>query len=89
MAHTIGVGASSGWSSLGAGGTWRGAGATALVKRFDGSGAKLSTGGGHFWLYPQLPCNPQHLGALRSGARLPHRTTVGYSGPNGPASLGT
>jgi hypothetical protein len=51
IAHTIGVGTSSGWSSLTAGGTWRGAQATALVKQYDGSGAKLSTGGGHFWPY--------------------------------------
>ncbi len=51
IAHTIGVGTSSGWSSLGGGGTWRGAQATALVKQFDGSGATLSTGGGHFWPY--------------------------------------
>ncbi|KOU66805.1 hypothetical protein ADK57_17605 [Streptomyces sp. MMG1533] len=51
IAHTIGVGTSSGWSSLGGGGTWNGAEATALVKRFDGSAAKLSTGGGHFWPY--------------------------------------
>ncbi|TLS44318.1 hypothetical protein FE633_20950 [Streptomyces montanus] len=51
IAHTIGVGTSSGWSSLGGSGTWRGAQATALVQRFDGSGAKLSTGGGHFWPY--------------------------------------
>ncbi|WAU83294.1 hypothetical protein O1Q96_28570 [Streptomyces sp. Qhu-G9] len=51
IAHTIGVGTSSGWSSLSSGGTWRGAQATALVKRFDGSSAKLSAGGGHFWPY--------------------------------------
>ncbi|GAB2888456.1 hypothetical protein GCM10027074_65950 [Streptomyces deserti] len=51
IAHTIGVGTSSGWSSLAAGGTWRGAQATALVKRLDGAGATLSTGGGHFWPY--------------------------------------
>ncbi|TPQ24017.1 hypothetical protein FGD71_001105 [Streptomyces sporangiiformans] len=51
IAHTIGVGTSSGWSSLGGSGTWRGVQATALVQRFDGSGAKLSTGGGHFWPY--------------------------------------
>ncbi|MEV0219835.1 hypothetical protein [Streptomyces sp. NPDC050704] len=51
IAHTIGVGTSSGWSSIGGGGTWRGAQATALVKQFDGSGATLSTGGGHFWPY--------------------------------------
>ncbi|MBV1938999.1 hypothetical protein KUF83_20930 [Streptomyces sp. BV286] len=51
IAHTIGVGTSSGWSSLSSGGTWRGAQATALVRSFDGSSAKLSAGGGHFWPY--------------------------------------
>ncbi|MFE4062234.1 hypothetical protein ACFXP3_39140 [Streptomyces sp. NPDC059096] len=51
IAHTIGVGTSGGWSSLTTGGTWRGAQATALVKRFDGSAATLSAGGGHFWPY--------------------------------------
>lgn len=51
IAHTIGVGTSAGWSSLGGSGTWTGAQATALVRQFDGSSAKLSTGGGHFWPY--------------------------------------
>jgi len=51
IAHTIGVGTSSGWSSLGGSGTWTGAQATALVRQFDGSSAKVSTGGGHFWPY--------------------------------------
>ncbi|MEE1800971.1 hypothetical protein PUR57_20200 [Streptomyces sp. JV176] len=51
IAHTIGVGTSGSWSSLTSGGTWRGAQATALVQRFDGSGATLSAGGGHFWPY--------------------------------------
>ncbi|MDX2546197.1 hypothetical protein ACOT81_03915 [Streptomyces sp. WI04-05B] len=51
IAHTIGVGTSSGWSSLGGSGTWTGSQATALVRQFDGAGAKLSTGGGHFWPY--------------------------------------
>ncbi|MFI6009956.1 hypothetical protein ACIBAG_14225 [Streptomyces sp. NPDC051243] len=51
IAHTIGVGTSSGWSRLGGSGTWTGAQATALVRQFDGSGAKISTGGGHFWPY--------------------------------------
>ncbi|MDH6447835.1 MULTISPECIES: hypothetical protein [unclassified Streptomyces] len=51
IAHTIGVGTSSGWTSLGGSGTWTGAQATALVRQFDGSSAKLSTGGGHFWPY--------------------------------------
>ncbi|BBC31300.1 hypothetical protein SGFS_025940 [Streptomyces graminofaciens] len=51
IAHTIGVGTSSRWSSLTTGGTWQGAQATALVRQFDGSSAKLSAGGGHFWPY--------------------------------------
>ncbi|MEU0026971.1 hypothetical protein [Streptomyces sp. NPDC006335] len=52
IAHTIGVGTSAGWSSHGGNsGTWTGAQATALVRQFDGSSAKLSTGGGHFWPY--------------------------------------
>ncbi|MFF6873974.1 MULTISPECIES: hypothetical protein [unclassified Streptomyces] len=51
IAHTIGVGLSGGWSRLGGSGTWTGAQATALVRQYDGSGAKISTGGGHFWPY--------------------------------------
>lgn len=51
IAHTIGVGTSSGWSRLGGSGTWTGAQATALVRQYDGSSAKISTGGGHFWPY--------------------------------------
>lgn len=51
IAHTIGVGTSSGWSTLGGSGTWTGAQATALVRQYDGSSAKISTGGGHFWPY--------------------------------------
>ncbi|GAA2488307.1 hypothetical protein [Streptomyces longisporus] len=51
IAHTIGVGTGAHWKSLSSGGTWHGAQATALVKRFDGSGATLSTGGGHVWPY--------------------------------------
>jgi hypothetical protein len=51
IAHTIGVGTSSGWSTLGGSGTWTGAQATALVRQYDGSSAALSTGGGHFWPY--------------------------------------
>ncbi|MFE0254886.1 hypothetical protein [Streptomyces sp. NPDC059010] len=51
IAHTIGVGTSSGWSRLGGSGTWTGGQATALVRQFDGGSAKLSTGGGHFWPY--------------------------------------
>ncbi|CAL9314458.1 hypothetical protein ABZ568_19595 [Streptomyces olindensis] len=51
ISHTLGVGLSGGWSRLGGSGTWTGAQATALVKQYDGSGAKISTGGGHFWPY--------------------------------------
>jgi 3-oxoacyl-ACP reductase-like protein len=51
IAHTLGVGTSAGWSRLGGSGTWTGGQATALVKQYDGSGAKISTGGGHFWPY--------------------------------------
>ncbi|GHE35242.1 hypothetical protein [Streptomyces capitiformicae] len=51
IAHTIGVGTSAGWSRLGGSGTWTGAQATALVRQYDGSSAKISTGGGHFWPY--------------------------------------
>ncbi|MFE2943205.1 hypothetical protein ACFXKG_29765 [Streptomyces sp. NPDC059255] len=51
ISHTIGVGTSGGWSSLGGSGSWRGAQATALVKQYDGANATLSTGGGHFWPY--------------------------------------
>lgn len=51
ISHTIGVGTSSGWSRLGGGGTWTGGQATALVRQYDGSGARISTGGGHFWPY--------------------------------------
>lgn len=51
ISHTIGVGLSGGWSRLGGSGTWTGGQATALVRQYDGSGAKISTGGGHFWPY--------------------------------------
>ncbi|MEU4462777.1 hypothetical protein AB0G20_03470 [Streptomyces sp. NPDC024017] len=51
ISHTIGVGTSPGWSRLGGSGTWTGGQATALVRQYDGSGAKISTGGGHFWPY--------------------------------------
>jgi hypothetical protein len=51
IAHTIGVGTSGSWGSLSSGGTWRGAQATALVRQYDGSGAIISCGGGHFWPY--------------------------------------
>jgi hypothetical protein len=50
-AHTLGVGLSSGWNSLGGSGTWTGAQATALVRQYDGGSAVIHTGGGHFWPY--------------------------------------
>ncbi|MCA2218187.1 hypothetical protein [Jidongwangia harbinensis] len=51
IAHTVGVGLSSGWQTLSAGGPWRGAQATALVRQYDGASAVIHTGGGHFWPY--------------------------------------
>lgn len=51
IAHTVGVGTSAGWSRLGGSGTWTGARAAVLVRQYDGSSAKISTGGGHFWPY--------------------------------------
>ncbi|MEO3927712.1 hypothetical protein ABGB07_28165 [Micromonosporaceae bacterium B7E4] len=50
-AHTLGVGLSSGWQSLGGSGSWTGAQATALVRQYDGASAVIRTGGGHFWPY--------------------------------------
>lgn len=50
-AHTLGVGTSSGWGAHGCGGTWNGAQATALVKRYDGSGAVIHCDRQHFWPY--------------------------------------
>ncbi|AVT37733.1 hypothetical protein [Plantactinospora sp. BB1] len=50
-AHTLGVGLSGGWQSLGGSGTWTGAQATALVRQYDGPNAVIRTGGGHFWPY--------------------------------------
>jgi hypothetical protein len=51
IAHTIGVGTSSGWASLAGSGTWTGPEANALVQEYDGAGATLTCGGGHFWPY--------------------------------------
>jgi hypothetical protein len=50
-AHTLGVGTSSGWAAHGCGGTWKGAEANALVKRYDGSGAVINCDRQHFWPY--------------------------------------
>jgi hypothetical protein len=51
IAHTLGVGLSSGWQALSAGGPWRGGQAVALVRQYDGPNAVINTGGGHFWPY--------------------------------------
>lgn len=51
ISHTIGVGTSGDWGSLGCGGTYNGAQATALVKQYDGSSAAIKCDGSHFWPY--------------------------------------
>jgi hypothetical protein len=51
IAHTVGVGTSGGWGRLGCPSRYTGAGATALVKQFDGSGAVINCDRQHFWPY--------------------------------------
>lgn len=51
ISHTIGVGTSGRWRTLGCGGTWTGSTASALVKQYDGSGAVIRCDGQHFWPY--------------------------------------
>jgi hypothetical protein len=51
ISHTIGVGTSGKWGTLGCGGTYNGSRATALVKQFDGQSAVLHCDGQHFWPY--------------------------------------
>ncbi|MFC3492570.1 hypothetical protein [Glycomyces rhizosphaerae] len=51
ISHTIGVGTSGDWGSLGCGGTYNGAQATALVRQYDGSSAAIKCDGSHFWPY--------------------------------------
>jgi hypothetical protein len=51
ISHTIGVGTSGRWGSLGCGGTFRGAQATALVKQYNGPSAVISCDRQHFWPY--------------------------------------
>lgn len=51
IAHTWGVGTSSGWSANIQNGVFTGANADALIKSYDGSNAVINTGGGHFWPY--------------------------------------
>ncbi|RZI95545.1 MAG: hypothetical protein EOP39_29550, partial [Rubrivivax sp.] len=47
IAHTLGVGQHGGWTN----GGWWGPAANALVKVYDGQGAGIGTGSGHFWPY--------------------------------------
>jgi hypothetical protein len=51
IGHTIGVGTSGKWGSLGCGGTFKGARTTALVKQYDGQNATIKCDGQHFWPY--------------------------------------
>lgn len=51
ISHTIGVGTSGKWRTLGCGGSWTGTRATALVKQYDGSGAVIRCDSQHFWPY--------------------------------------
>lgn len=51
IGHTIGVGTSGKWGSLGCGGTFKGARTTALVKQYDGQGASIKCDSQHFWPY--------------------------------------
>lgn len=51
ISHTIGVGTSGRWGSLGCGGTYNGAQATALVKQYDGQNAVITCDRSHFWPY--------------------------------------
>ena len=51
IAHTYGVGLSSGWTSNTSTGDFLGANTVALVKIFDGTSGVIHTGGGHFWPY--------------------------------------
>lgn len=51
IAHTYGVGISSGWTANISGGYFVGTNAVDMLATFDGTGAQISTGGGHFWPY--------------------------------------
>ncbi|MEU5873553.1 hypothetical protein AB0A73_18590 [Glycomyces sp. NPDC047369] len=51
ISHTLGVGTSSRWNTLGCGGTYNGPQATALVKQYDGQGATITCDSAHFWPY--------------------------------------
>jgi hypothetical protein len=51
IGHTIGVGTSGKWRSLGCGGTFKGARTTALVKQYNGQSAVITCDSQHFWPY--------------------------------------
>lgn len=51
IAHTYGVGLSSGWTANISGGNFTGTNAVDVIRTFDGPNAVISTGGGHFWPY--------------------------------------
>lgn len=51
IAHTYGVGLSSGWSANISGGYFVGTNTVDALATFDGTGAVINTGGGHFWPY--------------------------------------
>ena len=49
ISHTLGVGQTANFNSLCASGNWKTA--LPLLRSFDGSSAKISCGGSHFWPY--------------------------------------
>ncbi|MGP3968726.1 hypothetical protein [Streptomyces sp. 6N223] len=51
IGHTIGIGTSGNWGSLGCPSTFTGAETTALVKEYDGPDAVISCDAAHFWPY--------------------------------------
>jgi hypothetical protein len=51
IGHTYGVGLSSGWTANISGGYFVGTNAVDVLATFDGTGAVINTGGGHFWPY--------------------------------------
>ena len=51
IAHTYGVGISSGWTANISGGLFVGTTAVDAIRSFDGPSAVINTGGGHFWPY--------------------------------------
>ncbi|GGH67108.1 hypothetical protein HNQ91_001726 [Filimonas zeae] len=51
IAHTYGVGLSSGWSANISSGLFVGTNTVDVIKTYDGTSAVINTGGGHFWPY--------------------------------------